>query len=78
MCPSTASSDDATGTTTTCTSEQEVYELLGLAYIEPELRENRGELAAAAPGSGPTHATTPNGAPQTGLPELIELSRHQG
>ena len=38
--------DDATGTTHTCASEQEVYELLGLAYIEPELREHRGELAA--------------------------------
>ena len=25
-----------------------MYELLGLAYIEPELRENRGELEAAA------------------------------
>ena len=40
--------DDATATTTTCASEREVYGLLGLAYIEPELRENRGELAAAA------------------------------
>lgn len=40
--------DDAAGTTATCTSEHEVYALLGLAYIEPELRENRGELAAAA------------------------------
>jgi DNA polymerase (family 10) len=39
--------DDDAGTTTTCASEQEVYSLLGLAYIEPELRENRGELAAA-------------------------------
>jgi DNA polymerase (family 10) len=39
--------DDATGETLTCRSEQEVYERLGLAYIEPELRENRGELEAA-------------------------------
>ena len=35
---------------TTCATEQEVYELLGLAYIEPELRENRGELEAALAG----------------------------
>ncbi|HWI22826.1 MAG TPA: DNA polymerase/3'-5' exonuclease PolX [Baekduia sp.] len=36
--------DDATGETTTCRTEAEVYELLGLPYIEPELREDRGEL----------------------------------
>jgi DNA polymerase (family X) len=42
--------DEEIGTTRTCASEDEVYELLGLAYIEPELRENRGELAAAAAG----------------------------
>jgi DNA polymerase (family X) len=40
--------DDEIGSTRTCAEEAEVYELLGLAYIEPELRENRGELAAAA------------------------------
>ncbi len=45
-------SEEATGATTACASEQEVYALLGLAYIEPELREDRGELAAAALGSG--------------------------
>ena len=36
--------DDATGETTTCATEAEVYERLGLPYIEPELREDRGEL----------------------------------
>ena len=41
--------DDATGTTATCTDEREVYEMLGLAYIEPELRENRGELTVDLP-----------------------------
>jgi DNA polymerase (family 10) len=45
--------DDATGTTHRCETEEEVYALLGLAYIEPELRENRGELEAAANGSLP-------------------------
>jgi DNA polymerase (family 10) len=58
--------DDATGTTTTCPSEREVYALLGLAYIEPELREDRGELAAAVPGAEP------------GLPDLIELPDIKG
>jgi DNA polymerase (family X) len=57
--------DDATDATTTCGSEAEVYGLLGLAYIEPELREDRGELAAAADGGG-------------GLPELIEVGDLRG
>ncbi len=50
--------DDATGKTHRCTSEVEVYRLLGLEYIEPELRENRGELEAAATGT---------------LPQLVDL-----
>src|SRR5437763_1355040 len=40
--------DDAIGHTHRCATETEVYGLLGLEYIEPELRENRGELEAAA------------------------------
>ena len=55
--------DDATGETRRCEREEQVYELLGLQYIEPELRENRGELEAAANGS---------------LPELIELGDLKG
>ncbi|MGH2861729.1 MAG: DNA polymerase/3'-5' exonuclease PolX [Solirubrobacteraceae bacterium] len=39
--------DDATGVTHRCATEVEVYALLGMDYIEPELREDRGELAAA-------------------------------
>ncbi|HEY2140738.1 MAG TPA: DNA polymerase/3'-5' exonuclease PolX [Solirubrobacteraceae bacterium] len=52
--------DDADGRTRTCASEEEMYELLGLAYIPPELREHRGELDAAALDGG------------SGLPTLIE------
>jgi DNA polymerase (family 10) len=55
--------DDATGHTHRCATEEEVYALLGLDYIEPELRENRGELEAAA-----KHA----------LPELIEVGDLRG
>jgi DNA polymerase (family 10) len=55
--------DDATGKTRVCATEEEVYELLGLAYIEPELRENRGELDAAATGT---------------LPQLIALEDIRG
>ena len=39
--------DDASGRTRKYASEQEVYAALGLDYIEPELRENRGELRGA-------------------------------
>jgi DNA polymerase (family 10) len=45
--------DDATGETHRCSSEEEVYSLLGLDFIAPELRENRGELEAAAAGTLP-------------------------
>jgi DNA polymerase (family 10) len=45
--------DDATGETLRCATEAEVYERLGLAWIPPELREDRGELAAAANGTLP-------------------------
>jgi DNA polymerase (family 10) len=55
--------DDATGETHRCATEAEVYALLGLDYIEPELRENRGELEAAATGK---------------LPKLIELRELRG
>ena len=54
--------DDATGADTYAT-EHEVYERLGLSYIEPELRENRGELEAAREGT---------------LPRLIELADIRG
>ncbi len=36
--------DDATGETHRCATEEEVYALLGLPWIPPELREDRGEL----------------------------------
>jgi len=55
--------DDNAGTTHRCATESEVYRLLGLDYIEPELREDRGELGAAARGS---------------LPDLIEREDLKG
>jgi DNA polymerase (family X) len=36
--------DDDSGTTHRCRTEEDVYELLGLPWIPPELREGRGEL----------------------------------
>ena len=61
--------DDATGVADTYGSEQEVYERLGLAYIEPELREDRGELEAALLESEPAHPD---------LPKLIEQQDIRG
>jgi DNA polymerase (family 10) len=55
--------DDNASETHRCATEDEVYALLGLEYIEPELRENRGELEAAAAG---------------GLPELISREDLRG
>jgi DNA polymerase (family X) len=46
-----------------CASEEQVYERLGYAYIEPELREGRGELRAAREGQ---------------LPQLIEIGDIRG
>jgi DNA polymerase (family 10) len=46
-----------------CESENGVYERLGYAYVEPELREGRGELKAAREGR---------------LPDLIELGDVRG
>src|SRR3954452_8059864 len=45
--------DDSTETTHACATEEEVYELLGMQYIPPELRENRGELEVARAGKLP-------------------------
>ncbi|OGU28718.1 MAG: histidinol-phosphatase [Ignavibacteria bacterium GWA2_55_11] len=37
-----------------CSTEEEIYKALGLAYVPPELRENGGECAAAKTGKMPT------------------------
>jgi DNA polymerase (family 10) len=55
--------DDSTGTTHACATEEEVYELLGMSWIPPELREDRGELQAAREGR---------------LPELVDIDDIRG
>jgi len=47
----------------TFATEEEVYDFLGLPFIAPELREDRGEIEAAREGR---------------LPELVDLSNLQG
>jgi DNA polymerase (family 10) len=54
--------DDATGDTHRCASEEEVYGLLGLPWIPPELREDRGEL----------------GLKNGDVPKLVELADLKG
>src|SRR5881227_2896904 len=51
------------GITHACASEEDVYELLGLQFIPPELRENRGELESAR---------------RRELPQLVELEDIRG
>jgi DNA polymerase (family 10) len=55
--------DTRTGEVSRYATEAEVYERLGLRYIEPELREANGEIAAAAAGA---------------LPELVEMEDIRG
>ena len=52
-----------TGKVTLCKTEEQVYRKVGLPYIEPELREGSGELAAAAKGE---------------LPELVSVGDIRG
>lgn len=53
----------ATGTLLAAGTEAEVYERLGLPYIEPTLREDRGEVEAALAGE---------------LPDVIQLEQLRG
>ncbi len=55
--------DDRTGETERFRTEEEVYGRLGYEYIVPELREHRGELAAARDGT---------------LPDLVERDQIRG
>ena len=81
--------DTESGKTELCVSEAEVYERLGYAYIEPELREGRGELKAAREGKLPdlievgdikgdlhSHTTLSDG--RNTLEEMAEAGRDRG
>jgi DNA polymerase (family 10) len=81
--------DVPTGEVARYATEPEVYERLGLAYIEPELREGNGEIAAAATGTLPNlvsiddirgdlhcHTTISDG--HDTLEEMTEAARSRG
>jgi DNA polymerase (family X) len=81
--------DTRTGEVSRYVTEAEVYERLGLAYIEPELREANGEIAAAAAGTLPElvamedirgdlhcHTTISDG--HNTLEEMAEAARARG
>jgi DNA polymerase (family 10) len=81
--------DTESGKVDLCESEEAVYERLGYAYIEPELREGRGELKAARAGELPeliglgdikgdlhSHTTLSDG--RNTLAEMAEAGRDRG
>jgi DNA polymerase (family 10) len=81
--------DDGTGEKHACATEEEVYSRLGLDYVEPELREGRGELEAAREHKLPQlvaetdikgdlhcHTTASDG--RNSLEEMAEAARERG
>ena len=81
--------DTESGDVETCETEERVYERLGYSYIEPELREGRGELRAAREGKLPdlveltdikgdlhSHTTLSDG--RNSLDEMAEAARDRG
>jgi DNA polymerase (family X) len=80
---------DSQGRETLCAEEASVYRTLGLPWIPPELREDRGELAAAAAGRLPVlleaeqvrgefHAHTDWSDGAATLAEMAQGARDQG
>jgi DNA polymerase (family X) len=81
--------DAESGKVTLCATEAEVYERLGLPYIEPELREGGSEIKAAVDGSLPKlitredirgdlhcHTTLSDG--HNSLEEMADAARTRG
>jgi DNA polymerase (family 10) len=82
-------SDDESGESLAFTSEEEVYERLGMQWIPPELREDRGELAAARDGRlpalielddirGDLHMHTVASDGHATIEEMVETARERG
>lgn len=70
-------------------TEEDVYAALGLPFIPPEMREDRGEIAAAEAGPlprlleiddirGDLHAHTTESDGRDRLPDMVEAARRRG
>jgi DNA polymerase (family 10) len=81
--------DDDSGETLAYADEEAVYERLGMQFIPPELRENRGELEAARAGRlpklveledirGDLHMHTVLSDGRNTLPEMAQAAREHG
>jgi DNA polymerase (family X) len=82
-------SEDESGAVHACATEEDVYRLLGMDYIEPELRENRGELRAAREHRlpdlitvddirGELHCHTKTSDGRQTVPQMAEAARERG
>jgi DNA polymerase (family 10) len=77
--------EDVSATTRTCTTEAEVYGILGLPYVEPELRESRGELETEPPSlielsdvRGDLHSHTVASDGRATIAEMAQAARERG
>ncbi len=72
-----------------CVSEEEIYRKLGMDYISPELRENRGEIEAAKKGAlpklvsledirGDFHLHTVYSDGSNSIEEMVKASQERG
>lgn len=72
-----------------CVSEEEIYRKLGMDYIQPELRENRGEIEAAKKGAlpklvypedirGDFHLHTVYSDGSNSIEEMVKASQEKG
>lgn len=79
--------DEASGERHRCATEEQVYAILGLPYIEPELREDRGELdpgfvaprlVAEQDLRGDLHAHTTASDGRASIEEMARAARERG
>ena len=77
--------NEDSGETHACSTEEEVYELLGMEWVPPELRENRGELNGELPdlieledikGDLHSHTTTSDG--RNTITEMAKAANERG
>jgi DNA polymerase (family 10) len=77
--------DNATGESRAAATEADIYAALGLAYIPPELREDRGEIEAAEAGALPAlvdvsdmHVHTVESDGRDTLEDMVRAAQQRG